>query len=111
MDKRCEPRFATDQSVTITTLGNQRFQQSGLVRNFSETGLGLLVQTEIPAGMAVRIELEDSILLGEVMYSRPLEKGFFAGVHLEQILSGLRELQRIKRRFQEATQEVPVTTH
>jgi hypothetical protein len=110
MDKRREPRFATDQLVSITALGDQRFGQIAKVRNSSGSGLGLLVETQIAAGTALRIEWEDAILLGEVMYSRRVENGHFVGVQLEQVLCGLRELRRSVRGFTGETEEDPVET-
>ena len=101
MDKRCQPRFATEQTVAITTLGEHHRRQMAKVKNTSESGLGLLVDTEIRAGTALRIELEDAILLGEVMYCRPVEGKHFVGVQLEQMLRGLSELHERSRVFEE----------
>ena len=110
MDKRCEPRFAADQSITITTLGDCRVRQTAQVKNCSGSGLGLVVHVAISAGTAVRIELEDSILLGEAMYSRPLPDGYFVGVQLEQAISGLRELRRQAQAYREESEKDPVPT-
>jgi hypothetical protein len=97
MDKRREDRFEVDQEVSIATLGEHSCRQTARVRNASGSGLGLLVGTEVTPGMAVRIELEDAILLGEAMYCRPLAKGYFVGIQIEQVLRGINEL---RRRFQ-----------
>jgi hypothetical protein len=110
MDKRCEPRFAVDQSVTITTLGEHRSRQAAKVRNSSGSGLGLVVDTEIAVGTAVRIEWDDAILLGEAMYTRPLDNGHFVGVQLEQMLRGLQELHRSMQAFALEAEEDPVET-
>jgi hypothetical protein len=103
MDQRCEPRFAADQSVTITALGENQFRQTAKVRNASGSGLGLVVETEISPGTALRIEWEDAFVLGEVMYCRPMENGHFVGVQLEQMLHGLSDLRRRFRAFREET--------
>jgi hypothetical protein len=110
MDKRCEPRFATDQTIAITTLGDCRVRQTARVKNCSGSGLGLVVPVAISAGILVRIELEDSILLGEAMYSRPLPDGYFVGVQLEQAISGLRELRCQAQAYREESEEDPVPT-
>lgn len=110
MDKRSEPRFAADQSVVITTLGDNRFRQTGTVKNSSGSGLGLHVETAIPTGTALRIEWEDAILLGEAMYTRPMDSGHFIGVQLEHVLRGLGELRDSLRRFSEETEEDRVET-
>jgi hypothetical protein len=101
MDKRSEPRCAVDETVAITTLGSSSFRQRGWVKNVSANGLGVLVKTEIPAGTAVRVDCEDAILLGEAMFCRSMEEGYFVGVQLEQILKGLSELHRQFREFRE----------
>ena len=108
MDKRREPRFAAEQCVTIVTLGERQFRQTAVIRNASGTGLGLFVKTAIASGTVLRIELEDAIVLGEVMYCRPAENGHFAGVQLEQVLRGLGELHRCLREFREEAEEDPV---
>jgi hypothetical protein len=110
MDQRSEPRFAADQSVTITTLGERRFQQTAKVRNASGSGLGLVVETEISPGTAVRIEWEDTLLLGEAMYCRRMASGHFVGVQLEQMLRGLSELRECFREFREEPGERPIET-
>jgi hypothetical protein len=110
MDKRREPRFAAEQRVTIVTLGERQFRQMAVIRNASGTGLGLFVKTEIPAGSVLRIELEDAIILGEAMYSRPMEDGQFVGVQLEQVLRGLGELHRRFGEFREEVETDPRET-
>ncbi len=111
MDKRRETRFAAEQCVTIVTLGERQFRQTAVIRNASGTGLGLFVKTEIPSGKVLRIELEDAIFLGEVMYCRPMEDGHFAGVQLEQVLRGLGELEHCFREFREEAEEERVDPH
>lgn len=110
MDQRCEPRFVADQSVTITALGENQFRQTAKVRNASGGGLGLVVKMEISPGTALRIEWEDALVLGEVMFCRPLENGYFVGVQLEQMLRGLSELRRRFRAFREETEEDRIET-
>ena len=99
MDKRSEPRLAADRQIAITVLGEHPSHQFALVKNASESGLGLLVADEIPAGSALRIELGDDIVLGEVMYCRRMDGGCFVGVQLEQMLRGLHELRDRFREF------------
>lgn len=93
MDNRSEPRLAADREIAITILGKPPSRHPALVKNRSGSGLGLLVAVEIPPGTALRIELGDDLVLGEVMYCRPMESGWFVGVQLEQMLRGLAELR------------------
>jgi hypothetical protein len=105
MDQRSDPRFAVDRSVTITTLGENQVRQAAQIKNASGSGLGLLVEKAIPPGTALRIEWEDAIVLGEAMYCRPMEKGHFVGVQLEQMLRGLGELRQRFRAFRDENDE------
>jgi hypothetical protein len=45
-------------------------------------------------GTALKIEVDDCLFLGEVIYCREDEASFYVGVELEQALYGLRELAR-----------------
>lgn len=67
----------------------------------SGRGLRLASPVTVPVGSAVKIELEDSIVLGEICYSLPAESGaaFRLGVEIDQVLTGLRELSRINSRL------------
>ena len=110
MDKRCKPRFSVEQIVAITSLGEHRLQQTGKVRNSSGSGLGLVVDTEIAAGTALRIEWDDAMVLGEVMYCRRVEAGYFVGVHLEQMLRDLSKLRHYFRAISEEPEEDRIET-
>ncbi len=83
----------------ITILGDREVRQTGRVRNASGSGLGLLVPEPIAPGTALRLEVDDDLLLGEVMYCRPQKDGCFVGVQLEQILRGLSGLRNQFRDF------------
>ena len=50
-------------------------------------------------GAAIRIEVDDSMLLGEAIYCRRERDGHFIGVELDQVLVGLTELSRTLEGF------------
>lgn len=64
------------------------------VRNASGRGLGLFTAAPVTPGAAIRIELDDSLVLGEAIYCRSEPEGHFIGVELDQVLVGLTELGR-----------------
>jgi hypothetical protein len=94
MDKRREPRFQADQPVVVTILTEPPLRMDAWVKNASGRGLGLVTPSSVPPGAAVRIELEDAIVLGEAIYCRSDVDGHFIGVELDQVLVGLTELSR-----------------
>ena len=101
MNQRREQRFAVDQPIYVTLLGEPESRLPATVKNSSGRGMGLAMANPVPIGTAVKIECDDSILLGEALYCRDDGGTFFVGVELEHALYGLVELGRILREFAE----------
>jgi hypothetical protein len=100
MNQRRESRTSANQSVWVTLYEAVETRICGRIRNVSGRGLGLELDQRIGVGTAIRIDLEDSMLLGEVIYCRPETDGvFYAGVELEQALNGLAALGEMLRGF------------
>ena len=59
----------------------------------------ILLDRPILQGTAVKLETSDSIILGEVCYSLADVAGFIVGIEVDQVLSGLKELNRIHSRL------------
>jgi hypothetical protein len=94
MDQRREPRFRSDQPVVVTVLNEPEIRLEARVKNASGRGLGLVTPIPVQPGAAIRIELEDSMVLGEAIYCRSDPDGHFIGVEMDQVLVGLTELGR-----------------
>jgi hypothetical protein len=94
MEQRVEPRFAIDQPVAVMVLGGKEVRETACVRNVSPMGLQLVSQRVIPAGSAIKIELDNALALGEVVYCVAEGDHSVIGVKLEHVLNGLAELQR-----------------
>jgi hypothetical protein len=92
MNFRREPRFEVNESVWVTLFGEPDIRVQATVRNVSVRGIGLEVATPVAVGSALKFEVDDSLILGEVIYCRADETGFYLGVELEQALCGLIEL-------------------
>ena len=92
MDQRREPRFTTDQPVVVQVLSDPPARMAARVTNTSGRGLGLLTAAPIPPGAAIRIELDDDLVLGESIYCHTEEGRYLVGVELDQVLVGLTEL-------------------
>lgn len=99
MEQRREPRFRTDQPVTLSILGDGEPVVGARVKNVSGRGLGLEVATAIQPGAALKIEVGDAIVLAEAVFCRRDQDTYFVGVALEQVLSGLAELGRILQEY------------
>jgi len=102
MNQRFEPRLETDQSVWITLFGEPDIRLPARVKNVSTRGIGLELEGPVAIGSPVKIELDDCLFLGEVIYCRQDEASFFVGVELEQALCGLSELARALGAFSDS---------
>jgi hypothetical protein len=67
------------------------------VMDFSGRGMRLRTSFDIPAGTAVRIDIDNSLLLGEVCHCVQVDDHYEAGIKLDQVLSGLCDLEQINR--------------
>jgi hypothetical protein len=101
MNQRRELRFAADQSVLLTILGETDRQVYVTVKNVSGRGLGLEIPHPLAAGTAVKVALEDAFVLGEVIYCRDEGTTCYAGVELEHALYSLAELASALEAFSE----------
>jgi hypothetical protein len=100
MEQRRDPRVPIEKAVNVTVLGEPETRLTAVVKNTSGRGLGLISSATIAPGAAVKIEIGDAIFLGEAMYSKALEEGgYFLGIELTQVLSGLAALSRMAEEF------------
>jgi hypothetical protein len=99
MEHRREHRVPTEQPVSLTVLGDPETRLTAVVKNASGRGLGLISPESVPSGAAVKIEIADSIFLGEALYCKAMEGGYYVGIELTEVLSGLAALSRIVQGF------------
>ena len=102
MDRRRESRFSTSQPAKVTVLGEWPESLEGSVTNLSGRGLRLRLQRPLPLNAAVRVDMNGSVLLGEVCYNAPDESGCAVGLMLDQVLHGNPGLIPLLRSLQEA---------
>jgi PilZ domain len=103
MNQRRETRFPTNQPVKVVVFGSPDLHLEGRIQNVSGRGMSLQVGQQLAPGTAVRIDLPNSILLGEVIYCRAEGEDWNAGVELEHALFSLSELAETLRGFNEET--------
>jgi hypothetical protein len=101
MENRREDRVPVEKPIALTILGDPEIRLVARVKDATARGIGVITAEALSAGAAVKIEVGDSIFLGEVMYCRPMDKSFFAGIELTQVLTGLAALSRLAEEFRE----------
>ncbi len=84
--RRREPRFETDQLVSITNLEQAGLPVLGRLINFSASGTRMRIASEIRPGTMVKVDLGGTILLGEIIYCHPQGQEFAVGLELEDAL-------------------------
>lgn len=101
MERRREPRFFSNERAFVTVLGATEIILCAEAVDVSGRGLKLHSTIPIAAGAAVKIQMNDSLMLGEVCYSAPDGGRFTIGIKIEQMLTGLKELARLRSRLVE----------
>lgn len=77
------------------TLGGESFSTTARLEELSGSGVRIASPVALPPGTPVKIELPDSLLLGECVHCQPAADGFSVGIHLEHSLGCLGELRRL----------------
>jgi len=101
MNQRREPRFQIERQLWITLFGEPEISLPARIKNVSPRGIGLELQGPVAVGSALKFELDDALLLGEVIYCRDDGDSFYVGVELEHMLYGLGDLAQAVRDFTE----------
>ena len=83
----------------ITLFGNPDVRLMTRIRNVSARGIGVETESPIAVGSAIKFDVDDGLVLGEVIYCRSDGEGFYVGVELEQALCGLMELAEALNAF------------
>jgi hypothetical protein len=92
MERRREPRFATDQPVVVTLLDGREVRRRAQVTNVSAWGVGIEMRCPVARGALLRIEFGDSVALGEVVHCREVAGSYYLGVRLNQALKSVADL-------------------
>lgn len=112
--ERRDFRFETNQLISLTILGRYSRDAdahlSASMVNVSGRGISLTTEFSVPVSSAVRLDVNDNILLGEVCHSRqtgPSE--FICGVRLEQALTAVGDLSKLVSGIMDETPRLPST--
>src|ERR1700757_2491219 len=88
-NRRSEPRFFADQSVTVTAIDATHEQSgAGTIVDYSASGIGLELEFSLSTGCRVRIQWPRGQVLGEVRYCYQKTPGSFrAGVKITEVVA------------------------
>ncbi len=100
MDTRKQVRVPADGITAVTVLGEPDIRLDGRVKDVSRQGMGIEVARKVPPGSAIKIETADDLFLGEVVHCRAVDDGWFLGIRISQVLSGLAALGSMVREFE-----------
>ena|SRR5690242_8705278 len=112
-ERRFETRFKMNQPVKVTLLGESGSEPFwGETLDVSASGLSFVTPVRLPVGSLVKLEVDDSMVLGEVRHcsqrqDRPGQ--FLTGINLEHVLFGWRELYARACELEIVAEEQPET--
>ena len=90
-DQRSTSRQKLNQPALVTVGPGNRVVL-GELRNVSAGGTQLRLGEPLPASMLIRVEYDDNLLLGEVVYCQQEESHWLVGLRIEHGLFGLTAL-------------------
>jgi PilZ domain len=91
-DQRQSQRHDLSQSAVVTMLGTTTQVLQGEIRNVSKGGTQLHLGQPLGIGSLLRVDYDNNLLLGEVVYCQQVQTGWIAGLRIEHTLSGLTAL-------------------
>jgi hypothetical protein len=92
LDQRQSQRHELSQSAVVTVLGTTTQVLHCEIRNVSKGGTQLHLGEPLAIGSLLRVDYDNNLILGEVVYCQQAETGWIAGLRVEHTLSGLTAL-------------------
>jgi hypothetical protein len=97
MERRRQIRNQPSEAIEVAVLGEGHSCMIGRILDESDHGFALLLPASVPPGTPIKIEAQDSLVLGEVSYCTHQESGFRVGLVVKHRLAGLADLHRLNR--------------
>src|SRR5512140_206768 len=91
-DQRQAQRHQVSQSAIVSVLGTTSQVLQGEIRNVSKGGTQLHLDQPLATGSLLKVEYDNNLLLGEVVYCQQEQIGWVVGIRIEHTLSGLAAL-------------------
>ena len=103
LDQRPDQRQAERRQIThqaiVSLVGAPSQVLQGTIRNLSEGGTQIRLDEPLLPSTLVKIEYEDNLLLGEVIYCQQEQSGWLVGIKIEHGLFELTALAAALRGF------------
>jgi hypothetical protein len=100
MERRAHERYEVQFETRVTVLGNDQGHSAfGHISDISATGLSVNLPFQLAAGDMVELELADSTLYGQVVYSNPDYSSFRTGIEASRVMLGSTNLASILQRI------------
>jgi hypothetical protein len=93
-DQRQVQRNQIRQSAIVSALGTATPVIHGEILNLGEGGTQIWLDQPLRYATLVRIDYNDNLLLGEVVYCQPEQAGWLVGIRVEHALLGVTTLTR-----------------
>jgi hypothetical protein len=88
-ERRAESRFRVDSPATITTLREPFANATCRLIDVSKNGMRLATAEPFGVGVNVKIQFQDSLVLGEVLRCSAENKEFVLGISIENAFFGV----------------------
>jgi PilZ domain-containing protein len=98
-DQRQAERRQISHPAIVSVVGTPGQVLHGVIRNVSEGGTQIRLDETLAPSTLVKIEYDDNLLLGEVVYCREEQSAWLVGVKIEHGLFELRALATAMQGF------------
>jgi hypothetical protein len=83
MNRRSRVRFMSDIPITASCLNYPGAPIKGRLANLSAHGLSIILKSELPIGVIVKVEWGSSEFVGELVHCQPHGSEFLMGLNVE----------------------------
>lgn len=113
-DRRATPRFEMNQPALLTLLNDPPESMPVVIADGHFKGMRIDLPKQVSVSQAIKIEVGEFLILGEVCYCGPANPGtslpFSAGVIVSQFLSGVGDLRHLLDALQREERKVSEDT-
>lgn len=110
MDRRKEPRLAVSRKVSLTLLSFHAQQEEkryeATILDVSGRGMSIEISVLLPSGSAVRIDIDQQVILGEVCHCHLDDTGtYIVGLECKQMMANKNQYQLFRSLMDETPRE------